>query len=268
MPIIYVDRYFLLNLLIDYLLCLLSARVCGLVLKRWRYALAALIGAAYAVLTLLPGLRFLGGAVGKLAAAGLMAAAAFGGEARALRCGAVFFCVSAAFGGALWALSLAGGYPVFDTRVLILSFALCYAGLELLFRSRARLPDRPRCEVRLRLGGRESRFMALVDTGNTLSDPATGAPVMLACAHALAPLFPGVDLAADPVTLTALPRLVGRFRLIPYSSVGGRGLLPVFRPEHLAVGGEERRDLLVAVSPAAQGDGFEGLINCETMFHN
>ena len=101
MPIIYVDRYFLLNLLIDYLLCLLSARVCGLVLRRWRYALAAMIGAAYAVLTLLPGLRFLGGAAGTIAAAALMAAVAYGGEARALRCGAVFLCVSAAFSGAL-----------------------------------------------------------------------------------------------------------------------------------------------------------------------
>lgn len=260
MPIIYVDRYFLLNLLIDYLLCLLSARVCGLLLRRWRYVLSALIGAVYAVLTLLPGLRFLGGAVGKLAAAGLMAAVAYGGEARALRCGAVFFCVSAAFGGALWALSLTGGYPVFDTRVLILSFSLCYAGLELLFRSRARLPDRPRAEVCLSLGGRESRFMALVDTGNALTDPATGAAVMLACPHALAPLFPGVDLGADPVTLAALPKLAGRFRLIPYSSVGGHGLLPIFRPEALAVGGDARRDLLVAVSPAAQGDGFEAII--------
>lgn len=260
MPVVYVDRFFFLNLLIDYLLCLLSARVCGLVLRRRRYAIAALIGAAYAVLTLLPGLRFLGGAAGKIAAAGLMAAAAYGGEAHALRCGAVFVCVSAAFGGALWALSLAGAYPAFDTRVLILSFALCYAGLELLFRSRARLPDRPRAEVCLSLGGRESRFMALFDTGNSLSDPATGAAVMLACPHALAPLFPGVDLGADPVALSSLPMLAGRFRLIPYSSVGGHGLLPVFRPERLSVGGEERRDLLVAVSPAAQGDGFEAII--------
>lgn len=209
MPIVYVDRYFLLNLLIDYLLCLLSARVCGLLLRRWRYALAALLGAVYAVLTLLPGLRFLGGAAGKLAAAGLMAAVAYGGEARALRCGAVFFCVSAAFGGALWALSLAGGYPVFDTRVLLLSFALCYAGLELLFRSRAKLPDRPRREVCLRLDGRESRFMALVDTGNALSDPATGAAVMLVCPHALAPLFRASISVPIPSRWPRCPSLPG-----------------------------------------------------------
>lgn len=261
MKVIYADRFFLLNLLIDYLLCLLSARVCGLVLRRRRYLLAALIGAAYAVLTLLPGTAFLSRPPGKLAAAALMAAAAFGGEAHALRCGAVFLCVSAAFGGGLWAISAAGGRPVFDARVLLLSFALCYAGLQLLFRGRAGLPERPRVEIRATLGGRESRFMALVDTGDQLRDPHSGAAVMLACPHALAPLFPGLDLAADPVSLLALPEARGRFRLISFRAVGGSGLLPLFRPERVTVGGQLRRDLLIAVSADAQGEGFEAIIS-------
>ena len=45
MDVIYIDSLFGLNLLIDYCLVLASARVCGVVLRRWRYALAALIGA-------------------------------------------------------------------------------------------------------------------------------------------------------------------------------------------------------------------------------
>lgn len=261
MEVIYLDRFFLLNLLIDYLLCLLSARVCGLVLRRRRYALAAFLGAAYAALTLLPSLAVFGGPIGMLAAASLMAAIAFGGEAHPLRCGAVFLCVSAAFGGGLWALSSAGAYTVFDPRVLLLSFALCYAGLQLLFRGTGKLPDLPRAEVRISLGGRESRLTALIDSGNRLYDPATGAAVMLASPHALAPLFPGEDLSADPVGLTARPSLAGRFRLIPYRAVGVRGLLPVFRPDRLSVGGRERRDLLVAVSPSAQGEGFEAIVS-------
>ena len=258
--IIYVDRLFLLNLGIDYLLCLLSARVCGLVLRRWRYLLAALLGAAYAALALLPGFSSLSGGAGKLGCAVLMAWIAFGAEERPLRCGGVFLGVSAAFGGALWAIAAAGGRPVFDPRVLILSFALCYAGLRLFFLGRARLPERARAEIRLGLGGRESRFMALVDTGNRLCDPATGDEVMVACPHALEALFPGADLELDAVSLAAQPALAGRFRLIPYSAVGGRGLLAVFRPDSLRVDGEPRRDLLVAVSPAAAGDGYEGIL--------
>ncbi|MBQ6464634.1 MAG: sigma-E processing peptidase SpoIIGA, partial [Oscillospiraceae bacterium] len=93
MEIVYLDRFFLLNLLCDYLLCLVSARVCGLLLKRRRYWLAALLGAAYASAALLPGLRFLASAPGVLAAAALMALVAFGGERKPLRCGAVFLAV-------------------------------------------------------------------------------------------------------------------------------------------------------------------------------
>ena len=244
--------------MIDYLLCLCSARVCGLILRRGRYWCAAFLGALYAVLTLLPGLRFLGGGPGKLGAAVLMALIAYGGEENALRCGAVFLCVSAAFGGGLWALSSAGRYPIFDARVLLLSFALCYGALSLLFRAAGRLPELPRAEVRIRLHGRESRFQALIDTGNRLCDPMSGAEVLLACPHALAPLFPGLDLTADPVALTACGE-TARFRLIPFRAVGGSGLLPVFRPERVEVGGQAR-ELLVAVSPEARGDGFEGIV--------
>ena len=45
MKIIYADSVFLLNLTADYFLCLVSARACGLILKRGRYLAAAAIGA-------------------------------------------------------------------------------------------------------------------------------------------------------------------------------------------------------------------------------
>lgn len=59
MDIIYIDRLFLLNLVLDYLIVLCSARLCGIKLRRARYAAAAVFGALYAVLSLLPGLAFL-----------------------------------------------------------------------------------------------------------------------------------------------------------------------------------------------------------------
>lgn len=260
MNVIYADRLLLLNFMIDYLLCLVTGRISGLVLRRRRYALAALFGAAYALLTLLPGWRRLAGPAGQLASAALMGLIAFGGERRCLRCLLRFLAVSAALGGAVWAVSLAGGRPALDSRVLVLSFALCYGGVSLLYRARGRVDDLPRAEVRLRLAGRECRFMALLDTGNRLADPLSGSPVMLACPRVLAPLFPGADLSAEPVDLLRAPALVGRFRLVPYSAVGVRGLLPVFRPEGVSVAGRERSDLLVAVSPSAAGDGFDAIV--------
>ena len=109
MEIIYIDSLFFINLLTDYLLCLSTGRICGLILKRRRYFLAALSGACYSVMIFLPGLHFLGSPLMKLCAGLLICAISYGGERHGVRCTGVFFAVSAAFGGALWALGLSGG---------------------------------------------------------------------------------------------------------------------------------------------------------------
>ena len=109
MDVIYLDRLFGLNLLLDYCLMLASARVCGVVLHRARYLLAALTGALYAAVMVLPGCGWLGSGAMKLALGAAMALIAFGGEAHWARCAVVFFAVSAAFGGAVYAASMLAG---------------------------------------------------------------------------------------------------------------------------------------------------------------
>ena len=104
MDIIYIDRLFLLNLVLDYLIVLCSARLCGIRLRRARYAAAAVFGALYAALSLLPGLAFFKLWPVKLICGLLMALIAFGGEDKLWRCCLTFFAVSALFGGAVWAI--------------------------------------------------------------------------------------------------------------------------------------------------------------------
>ncbi len=265
MEVLYLDRLFFLNLLADYLLCLSAGRAAGLRLKRGRYLAAALLGASYAAAVWLPGFAFLASPVWKLAAGLLMAMIAYGGEERPLRCALCFFAVSAAFGGALWAVS-GGGPAGLSLPALGLSFTVCYALFEVFFRARTALNRQRRVPVRVRFLGREADFLALVDTGNGLSDPLSGAPVLVACAHALRPLFRdcGALLELPPVELlersAALPELKGKLRLLPFSALGGAGVLPVFRPEKLFIDGREDRDRLVGISPRASGDGFEAIL--------
>ena len=52
----------------------------------------------------------------------------------------------------------------------------------------------------------------------------------------------------------------GKLRLVPFRSLGGGGLLPVFRPEALWVDGKRREDLLVALSREARGEGFDAIL--------
>ena len=68
----------------------------------------------------------------------------------------------------------------------------------------------------------------------------------------------------DPAELLACAgetdALRGQLRLIPYSAVGSKGFLAAFRPDSLSVNGKKNRDLLVALSPSASGDGFDAII--------
>ena len=53
--VVYLDRVFLLNLLVDYLLLLAAAQLSGRMLRRLRLLLCAAGGGIYAALTFLPG---------------------------------------------------------------------------------------------------------------------------------------------------------------------------------------------------------------------
>ena len=260
MEVIYLDSLFALNLLADYLMLLCAGRICSLVLRRKRYLLAALLGAIYAAAVYLPGLSFLRLPGWKLLIGAGMGWIAYGRERTPLRCIAVFFAVSAAFGGAIWAL---GG------RFSLPALLGCFGGFFLLFSllfSRKRRPEERLVRVRLGFLGRQTEFMVLRDSGNGLRDPVGGEPVLVACPHALAPAFGTLARLLeipDPVALLEAARqtsLEGKLRLVPYAALGGEGLLPAFRPDFLELDGTPDPHTLVAVSPRACGEDFEGIL--------
>lgn len=272
METIYIDRLFILNLIIDYLILLGTARVCGLMLRRWRYFFGALLGAAYAAASVIPRLVFLTLLPLKLAVGILMSVIAFGKEPRLMRCTLVFFAVSALFGGAVWAISVQSGanlrglvYIPVSMPVLVLSFAVIYGALSIVFRRALKSAEKKVFDVRIEFMGKCVQLRALSDSGNTLYDHLTNCEVMICSAESLAPVFAErAELlkssnAADIITA---PEYSGRLRLIPYCAVGtDSGLLPAFRPDEITVDGKARDDLIVAISPTAIcGDGFDCII--------
>ena len=272
MTVIYVDTLFLLNALVDYLLLLASARLAGEPLSRPRFLLGAALGGLYAAGIFLPGLGFLARPPCRLAAAAVMVLAAFWNSRRLLRQTVIFFALSCALGGGVLAVGLLGGrglslrggvlYSGMDLKILLLSAAGCYALLTLALRGVARHtgPGGELLTVRLTLGARSLALTALADTGNTLSDPVTGRPVVVAEGEALEGLLPAglrPDLA-DPAGW--LEGLEGpwqrRFRLVPYRAVGvERGLLLALRLDKVQVGEADWGPALAALSPTPVSDG-------------
>ena len=268
MRIVYLDLYFLLNLLCDYLLCLSTARLCSLQLKRGQYWLSALLGSAAAVAGLFPSLAFLSGPGGVLCVWLLMGWIAFGTESAPLRCILALGLTAAAFGGLLYAAQFMGfGTGLLSLRRLLFSFCLCYGLVKLLAAARRPWDHAARAQIRLRQDGKEICFPAMIDSGNALREPSTGCRVMIVSLHALQPIL-GADTVLlqelDPVELVSVSRVrqvLGQsLRLISYKTLSGSGLMPVFRPQELWIDDQPDQETLIAISREAEGNGFKAIL--------
>ena len=265
METIYIDSLFLINFIIDYLLLLCSAKVASARVFRVWIALGALFGALYACLCILPGWEPVSHPVIKFCAGAAMCLIAFHKETQLLRCTLIFLLTSAGFGGILWALCLFGSVPFsgrqlylpMNRKVLFLSFAGSYAVISLLFRRFDRVARQELQAVTISFQGRSVSCTVLKDTGNTLYDPVSNCGVMVLESKTILPLFGdcGTLLRADDPSgsfraLSELPEFSGRLRLIPFSSVGGSGLLLAFRPDSITIDGIPSENTLAAVTNA------------------
>ncbi|MCL2401967.1 MAG: sigma-E processing peptidase SpoIIGA [Oscillospiraceae bacterium] len=272
MRVIYVDVLFFINTIINYLMLLATAKVCAVAASRLRIAGAAALGGLFAVISALPSLEFLRNPLAIIAIGVLMITIAFGGEHRLVRLGLVFLAVSAGAAGFVLGISLLGGggafaggvLPPIRFRTLIVSFAVCYAVVTLVFR-RVAGNKGGIVPLTVRQGKSVLELKALVDTGNTLVDPMTGMSVIVTGVLEAKKLFPKeVRLAIEEIgrrgAISVMEELATRpcplkFRLIPYSAVGVvDGVLLSFKPDEIVVDGEARRGILVAISPNSVSD--------------
>lgn len=263
MKTIYADQVFLLNTVINYFILLATAKIRALPLRRVRFGAAAALGGLYSLLSLLPSWGYLTTMGMKLCLGMAMALIAFGRDKRLLSSFIAFLLVSAAFGGAVFAVSLlAGSQPEYgyyigvSMKVLVLSFALCYALLGLVFNRLSSRLARQIMEAKLSMDGNTACFRALRDTGNELYDPISGLPVMVISpslsSKLLTPeLFGAVQSGTwDYFSDTSAFGPKSGLRLIPYSTAGlSHGLMPVFRPDELILDGKPQNQVLVGLSP-------------------
>lgn len=268
MTVVYIDLLFLLNLTANYLLLLAAGRMCGRVLRRWLLALSAALGAGYACALFLPGLGWLSSPLCRVAAGVLMALIAYGTQDGLLRTTVCFFGASAALGGMVWAAELLGGHSLYlergvlysylDLRLLLVLLALCYGVLSFLTDRAFRHGRAELVPVTIRLGEAAVTLTALLDTGNTLTDPVDNRPVVVAegaCCAALLPVELPLDRPVEALELLGEQNIKG-WRLLPYRAVGVEcGLLLAVKAESVTVGKQNCGSLLVALSPTPVSDG-------------
>lgn len=274
MPVVYVDVLFLINFCMDFLALRSAGAILHIPAKRCLLLLAAILGGVYAVASaLFPGDPLVAIVIGGGVAA-LLCYVAYGG-----RCGKprffglvlLFFLISWLLGGMITAFyEFLGGF--FKDRGELLSFLLdgdgklaVFFGLAALAAvflgiGRRQLLHRRHAEaVRLTIfeGEDSETVSAMVDSGNTLTDPLSGRPCIVLTAGAAVEIVPddikqlSAEAGLDPTRLSDGSRR--RIRVIPAESLGGNQLLIGYVPTKLllATEGEEERcvDAVLVLDP-------------------
>lgn len=272
MTVVYIDRVFALNALVDYLLLLTTARLAGTTLYRLRFGLCAVLGGIYAAAVFyLPALAGIGW---KLMLGLAISLAAFCREVHPWRLSALFFLLSGGLAGLLLGVGPAIGqggavlqkvyYADISWPVLLGSAAGFYLLLHLVFHQGARHGGGELMDITVSIGGRCANVRALHDTGNTLRDPIRGRPVLVAESNALRELWqPEIRkiLCASAVPELKMSQLcrccnAPHFTLLPFSSVGQvHGLLLAVRSDYIEIAGKKLPGIWIALCETAVSDG-------------
>ena len=224
MRVLYLDSLFWLDLTADALLLWAAGKLCGVRRKALRLLAAGMIGGGYTVLSLfVPQAAALGG---KAACLLLMLLTAYGGERKLWRPALAFLFLSAVYGGISAAVILAAGRAT--ARALVFSLGISMGVCALPFRYAGIRGGK--CRLRLIGDGGEVTLNALRDTGDRLTDPFSGKPVVIASEAILRPLFSPEKRQILAETDSAPPeermaRLGRGFSLIPIRTVNGSSLV-------------------------------------------
>ncbi len=258
MPIVYVDVLFVVNLLINYILLKASAILSKAKANRYRMLLGAFLGACYAVLIFFPDFSVIYSMLFKMLVSMLIVASSFAfysikGYIRTLF---IFYMVSFGFGGCVLGVFYfsdvgaklgaiySNGVLYFNLPWTVLATAglLFYFATKIFsyFSGKSLKIGSLRKKLYISFENNTAEVTALMDTGNSLVDPLTLTPVIVAEYKHLKNLFSeDVRLSLDQLESGNITWIISDIvqkgipaRLIPFTSLGkSNGMLIGFVPD-------------------------------------
>lgn len=267
---------------INFTVTLVLLRLCGIILgcRSGKIAriLAAVLGAAASFIIFVPMGSVALQLLYRLAVSVLIIGVAFPSHSLRylLRSIGVFYVTSFLMAGVVaalvWLFPAAGfctanGAIYFNIRPLVLlgATAVAYGVISLYDRFTARRTA-PQALYRLAITrkGETVRVFALADSGNNLTEPFSGLPVVVSDAASVWPLLNGEERRAvqEQDTISALPGM----RWILCHTVTGETLLPAFRADHVIIAAGRdcyTADAYFAVTAQGihSGSGYSALFN-------
>lgn len=212
---LYADKYILINMVCDWLALWSSAKILSVKIKQVRLAAGALFMSFYALWKLLWGIPACIAVILNFAClvAGCLIAYKFSGILQLLKRMAVFFINCIMIGGiAGWIFEFSGSKIVF---ILFLTPVIYFCWLVITNFYLHRLKLR---KVSVYIDG--CRMDGFIDSGNMLTDPESGLPVII-------------------VNRQQLNHITKELSIIKMQTAAGEGYLPVYRPDVVKIGKTE-----------------------------
>ena len=271
---VYADVLVVLNLFVNFFILKFTCLLCKEQCRFGRVILASLVGAGFSLYIFLPPTNIFTETAFRLIVSALIVILAFGFtgfKSFARRIG-VFFATSFLYAGAMmgiWAvfkpqqLTINNGVVYLDISppVLIVATLISYLALSLIrfFSARQAFSGR-RCELKITYQNKTIKITALVDT-----DVLTDKDVIIIEKRVALHLTEKIPSA---MTMGSTDAPNG-FRLIPYSVIGGHGLLPAFTPDRVELISNDKNrtipNVLVAISNEPLNDDYKGIISPTTL---
>jgi len=253
---VYADILFLINFGMDSLCLILTSKLLHRPLPLPRLGVAAALGGFYGVIALFLEVGSLPALLADLAVCFLMCGVAFG-VVKLWLTGGLYVLVSMVTGGVMTALytwlnraGVAQLLPGGDEGISTVAFLLlaAFGGIFTLLWGRIfRRSESRRATkvlVTVKTAQRSVTVEGMIDSGNLLTDPISGTPVVIMHMADLSPLLSRelqAWLAEIPLPVekvTSLPE-ADRLRLIPTDTAAGHTLLPAFQMDEVWLSGME-----------------------------
>ena len=239
---IYIDVFFIINFIADFLLLIL----CDLNVKKiLRKGFAAAIGSLYACLFLFNLPKIFYSPIAKLIVAVIICYIAFSPCRIKIffeKC-TVFLFVSMLFCGIMYAAPL-----LLDTKDIpwIISAITAFFIIRLSYVKIKNKLYSNNCKIKIMYNNRSVTVDAMIDTGNTLKDPITGVPALVIDEKILKTLF---SPSAKQNNLCEFVEPED-FRIIPYKTISNSGIAYGFVPDMLSIDGKAIKNTIIAVAPS------------------
>ncbi|MBQ9674142.1 MAG: sigma-E processing peptidase SpoIIGA [Ruminococcus sp.] len=232
---IYVDTLIFTNIIIDYLLLILTAKILKINFRYSRAIIGAVAGGFSSLIILLPEMIFIFNLLVRISITLIIILTAFGFGSKRIFFKRTFmlFIISTSFSGIILfllnifksdfiAINNSTVYINISPLMLIIFTTIAYAVLSVIDRLRIEKTELIHKICFLYKGSKYS-FLSRYDTCCNVKEPFSGNEVIITESH----LIDGINVSD------------GNYRLIPFNSLGGEGLIKGFLPDELYIDNEK-----------------------------